>query len=113
MAEGFFGSVGKISLQGSSRMGCERRRAGRERGIPGDGGNDAGTGQEDFSRQVWDQWAFGDHKCQTVLGKITEDCREGMEVIKVSFWQVYDSGGGHRARWLEIEAFQAGDGEEK
>lgn len=52
MAEAFFGSVGKTSLQGSSRMGCERRRAGRNQGIPGDGGNDAGTGQEDSSRQV-------------------------------------------------------------
>lgn len=36
-----------------------------------------------------------------------------MEVIKVIFWQVYDSGGGHRARWFEVEAFQVGDGEER
>lgn len=48
----------------------------------------------------------------SVLGKITEDCTEEIEVVKVNFWQVYDSGRGHRARWLEIEAFQIEDRED-
>lgn len=48
----------------------------------------------------------------SVLGKITEDCTEEIEVVKVSFWQVYDSERGHRARWLETEAFQIEDRED-
>lgn len=33
-------------------MGCEKRRTGRGQGISGDGGEVAGTAQEDSSRQT-------------------------------------------------------------
>lgn len=50
------------------------------------------------------------HKCQIDFGKVMEDCREDMAVMKVILWQVYDSGG-HRASWFQTEALQVEDEE--
>lgn len=49
---------------------------------------------------------FGECECETGLGKNTGGCRGDMKAIKIILWWAYDSGGSHRARWFQVEAFQ-------